>query len=274
MKKSAKENYLSISQFSKISEISRKALIFYDNIGLFCPEFTDDNGYRYYSHEQIYVISAILILKELGMSLSEIKDYMDKRDISSAVALLNAQNKVINEKIRELKNTQDMLLMKLEGLSDSKQVVFYEPHIVVQSPEPLYISQPFDFEKDKIPDETWADYYMECKMRGITIGYPEGYLVKKENLLRGQSSRANHLLSYVMKKKLANGAAPQGHYLMVYGKGDLEDTEKIYETLFAYIRENHLQMIGDAYEKRLVDEIATEEKEKQVVQVKIQIAEP
>ena len=71
-----KDNYLTISEFSKISEISRKALIFYDNIGLFSPEYTAPNGYRYYSHEQIYVISVITLLKELGMPLSEIKFYM------------------------------------------------------------------------------------------------------------------------------------------------------------------------------------------------------
>lgn len=43
-----KDNYLTISEFSKISEISRKTLIFYDNIGLFSPEYTASNGYRYY----------------------------------------------------------------------------------------------------------------------------------------------------------------------------------------------------------------------------------
>ena len=72
MKKFSKDNYLSISQFSKIAEVSRKALIFYDNIGLFSPDVTDSNGYRYYSHEQIYIISVINTLKELGMPLSEI----------------------------------------------------------------------------------------------------------------------------------------------------------------------------------------------------------
>ena len=31
------KDYLMISEFSKICEISRKTLIFYDNIGLFSP---------------------------------------------------------------------------------------------------------------------------------------------------------------------------------------------------------------------------------------------
>ena len=32
--------YLTISEFSKIAEVSRKALIFYDRIGLFSPAYT------------------------------------------------------------------------------------------------------------------------------------------------------------------------------------------------------------------------------------------
>ena len=47
MKKQEKDNYLTISEFSRISEIKRKALIFYDNTGVFSPKYTAPNGYRY-----------------------------------------------------------------------------------------------------------------------------------------------------------------------------------------------------------------------------------
>ena len=54
MKIQEKDNYLTISEFSRISEIKRKALIFYDNTGVFSPKYTAPNGYRYYTHDQIY----------------------------------------------------------------------------------------------------------------------------------------------------------------------------------------------------------------------------
>lgn len=77
-----------IIPFSKLSEVSRKALIFYDNTGLFSPEYTGENGYRYYSHEQIYTISVINTLKELGMPLNKIKTYMQTPSPSKAIWLL------------------------------------------------------------------------------------------------------------------------------------------------------------------------------------------
>ena len=89
MKKLSKDKHLSISEFSKIAEISRKTLIFYDNIGLFTPEYTAPNGYRYYAHEQIYIISVINILKQLGMPLSEIKTYIDQCTPNQAIQLLS-----------------------------------------------------------------------------------------------------------------------------------------------------------------------------------------
>lgn len=40
----------------------------------------------------------------------------------------------------------------------------------------------------------------------------------------------------------------------------LEDTDSIYERLFSFIRENRLEIIGDACEERLIDEVGSSEK--------------
>lgn len=45
MQEKNRDGLLKISEFSKIAEISRKGLIFYDNIGVFSPEYTAPNGY-------------------------------------------------------------------------------------------------------------------------------------------------------------------------------------------------------------------------------------
>lgn len=266
-----KDNYLTISEFSKISEISRKALIFYDNIGLFSPEYTAPNGYRYYSHEQIYVISVITLLKELGMPLSEIKFYMAKKNIHQAISLLSAQDKVIDAKIAELKNAQNMLLAKLDSLITGSKITDYQPYVVVQDEQPLYISRSFQMTKSDIPDEIWVNYYMDCKRHGILFGFPEGFLVTKEMLLARKSNVARNIIFHVNNRSFSNGVMPKGRYLTAYGHGGLEETESIYQKLFQYIEKEHIVVVGNAYEKRLIDEIATEEKNQQLIEVKIHI---
>ena len=43
------KNLFSIGELSKLQNLSRQTLIFYDKIGLFCPAYVDpENGYRYY----------------------------------------------------------------------------------------------------------------------------------------------------------------------------------------------------------------------------------
>lgn len=62
-----------IGEVASIYDISIRALRLYDRIGLFRPEYVDERtGYRYYTPEQLYILNAIIELKELGCSLEEI----------------------------------------------------------------------------------------------------------------------------------------------------------------------------------------------------------
>ncbi|MGI6055273.1 MAG: MerR family DNA-binding transcriptional regulator, partial [Clostridium sp.] len=59
--------FFSIGELSKLQNISRQTLIYYDKIGLFCPSYVDpDNGYRYYSWSQLDSLDTILIMKKIG----------------------------------------------------------------------------------------------------------------------------------------------------------------------------------------------------------------
>lgn len=64
---------LKIGDFSKLSQVSVKALRFYDEIGLLKPTYVDRiTGYRYYSMNLLSRLNRILVFKELGFSLDEI----------------------------------------------------------------------------------------------------------------------------------------------------------------------------------------------------------
>ncbi len=64
---------LRIGDFARLSQVSVKALRFYDEIGLLKPTFVDrDSGYRYYAPQLLPRLNRILAFKELGFSLAEI----------------------------------------------------------------------------------------------------------------------------------------------------------------------------------------------------------
>ena len=67
-----------IGLFSKINHITTKTLRHYDEIGLLKPDFVDySSGYRYYTSKQLPRLHRILALKQLGLSLGEIKELIE-----------------------------------------------------------------------------------------------------------------------------------------------------------------------------------------------------
>jgi DNA-binding transcriptional MerR regulator len=63
-----------VGEFSQLAQVSRRLLRYYDEIGLLKPMHIDKfSGYRYYSVEQLPDLNRILALKDLGLSLDQIR---------------------------------------------------------------------------------------------------------------------------------------------------------------------------------------------------------
>lgn len=68
-----------IGDFSKLSQVSIKALRYYDEMGLLKPISIDrETGYRYYSVSQLSRLNRILALKDLGFSLQQIGQVLNE----------------------------------------------------------------------------------------------------------------------------------------------------------------------------------------------------
>ena len=68
-----------IGHFARLSQVSVKALRYYDELGLLKPRHIDPfTGYRYYSVEQLPRLNRILALKGLGLSLEQIAALLDE----------------------------------------------------------------------------------------------------------------------------------------------------------------------------------------------------
>lgn len=87
---------LSIGEFSKICMVTVKTLRHYDKIGLMQPKsVNEENGYRFYSEDQIPRMLLINRLKLYGFSLSDIKDILSESDADVVKNKLKKQMKVL-----------------------------------------------------------------------------------------------------------------------------------------------------------------------------------
>ena len=68
---------LRIGDFSRLARVTIKTLHHYDEAGLLRPAHVDaQTGYRYYTATQLETLRRILLLKDLGFTLEEIRELL------------------------------------------------------------------------------------------------------------------------------------------------------------------------------------------------------
>lgn len=82
-------------EFAKLCNTTKDTLFHYDSIDLLKPAVTAPNGYRYYSVNQIYFFDLIATLKEVGLSLQEIKSYISNREVDTFLTMLRDKDRLL-----------------------------------------------------------------------------------------------------------------------------------------------------------------------------------
>jgi DNA-binding transcriptional MerR regulator len=130
-----------IGEFSKIAQVSGRLLRFYDEIGLFSPEFTDpQTGYRFYSAKQLPRLNRILVLKELGLSLEQIARLVERNpSVEEIRGMLTLRKTQIEQTVQEEMERLRVVEMRLEQLETHGQI--QEPDVVLKSvPAQLFLA--------------------------------------------------------------------------------------------------------------------------------------
>lgn len=90
-----------VHEIADIAGISVRTLHYYDEIGLLIPTEKTEAGYRLYNDDDIIKLQQILMLKELGFPLKQIKN-LSTRNVLSDQKVLIAQRTVLEKKRERL----------------------------------------------------------------------------------------------------------------------------------------------------------------------------
>lgn len=107
-----------VGEFSRIASVTIETLRHYDAIDLFKPAKVDPfTGYRYYNAGQLQTLNQILALKDVGLSLEEIKRLLqDNPTIEEVRDILKAQLKLIDNTIDEAQRRRERISTRLNNL--------------------------------------------------------------------------------------------------------------------------------------------------------------
>lgn len=260
------KSYMPISEFSRLTGIKRENLRYYDQIGLISPEYRGKNDYRYYTKKQLNTAYLILSLRELGISIAEIKKYVDRRTPEEMFSLFRTQKKHILKEIKKLHRMLEVMNLYTNMAEDALKYEENSINIEYKKKEPIFLGPILSNDST---DGTMVSFYDFASENGIDLGFPLGVVVSKENLESGEPLL---VFRYYFKVETEENAyKPEGKYVVIYGRCAYGESDELYETLFKFINENNLRICGDAYEEYPLNELSTKDEDKYCVKIEIMV---
>ncbi|MFA9378683.1 MAG: MerR family transcriptional regulator [Lachnotalea sp.] len=113
---------LSVKEIAELSGVSVRTLHYYDSIGLLKPTYVTPNGYRQYSSADVDKLQKIILLKEVGFTLMEIKKVMKNRNEDTQRFILEKQQDIL--KIR--KKRMEELIISIDLLLKGEKIMVFD----------------------------------------------------------------------------------------------------------------------------------------------------
>jgi|GEM_PF-708807 len=142
--------FYSIGQIHKITGLPIQTLRYYDKIGLFKPDYVnEENKYRYYTEHQFWKIEVINICKQMGVPIkriAEVINYTSNDDIMTSANSEDIMNILIEQKkeaeamikkyLMIIRNVEQYeidykkFVLDLENMHEIKEVILEERSII------------------------------------------------------------------------------------------------------------------------------------------------
>lgn len=107
----------STGELSEIFCVSNRTIQYYDKKGLLKPAYIKENNYRVYTENEVEKLQLILILKELDISLKDIKALLDSDKDMKAI------NLILDQKINETTSKIEQYQAHLKHIQNIKNTI-------------------------------------------------------------------------------------------------------------------------------------------------------
>lgn len=258
-------------EFAKLHHLNKRTLHYYDDIGLFSPKYKGENGYRYYTYEQSMELENILTLRELGMSIEEIKKYEKNPNSAAFLKIIAARTEDLDKMIERLKTLRGVLSQKEEMLNrcnrvfDQKiEIVDLDEEYMLMTPLPLIFENEDNLFQNAVPimdhlRKSWelCTYKKSC-----------GSYLSVEKIKNGNFDEYDGLFTLINTKNNNLFVKPKGRYIRGFSIGDWDKIPDLYDKILLFSSEHHLTLTGYAFEMGIND-FATSGLDNYVTQIDI-----
>lgn len=236
-----------IGMFAQMNHITVKTLRFYEEQGLLVPAYVDEeNGYRYYTMNQMAELHQITALKQAGFTLEDIVHLKNGADEN---AFLSGKRAELLSKIAELTKQIAVIDGYMTDVSSSIEA----PVLVKTIPAVIAATMQKRIESYDALFEMMPSMGAEMKRLGCECAVPEycfthyleqGY--KEEQILVETCEAVTEKKedSKIVKFK----EFPEIQAACIFHKGSYNDFPQTYAAILTYIEENGYEICGNIRE--------------------------
>lgn len=251
------EQFLSIGEVSKITNVSIQTLRYYDQIDLFKPSYTDPKtNYRYYKDSQLYHLDLIKSLKHLGTSLEEIK-HVQQQSPAQLLNFLEKQEHVIEERLQKLKEVQQTLLKTKRQMHEQLSIpTFNEVYQKEEVEERILVISTKNLTPEYIPNSYYTSLKMTVENEGSITPNRYGCIFPFKHYKNILDIHYSHVFTPLMTDRYIQllyedmdvQTKKAGTYICIAFIFDPETYFNRYVELHRYITENEIAVYGHVYE--------------------------
>lgn len=266
---------LTTGEFAKLCNVSKHTLFHYDDIGLLSPSNKGLNGYRYYSFGQIEEFYVISVLKETGLSLTEIKEYIIKKSASDLLDLLEQQKSIIQRKLDNLSGIKKAIDDKIKSIKRTYPLNDSNIFIKKLGSESITITKSMKTTDETVLAKEIIKLYRYCNSNSVYTSCNVGSIKEINQISKPLQEQHYKLFIRIFNKRktVSFSEKKSGKYLIAYHRGDYTRITETYLNMIKYAENNNLKLIDPIFEIAVIDQLLTNDSDKILYEVSIRINE-
>ena len=272
--KRREDGLYSIGEVSRICNVSKKALRFYDEIGIMSPDKVTSNHYRYYSRKSLLKLTILKYYKQMGFKLEEVRDLMTseeyrpmERGFLLKISELLEEEQAVNVKLTSVRDWYDLLVEAQNIIENNVTDVSVK---FLESTEYGFMDQEYnDDHMEAIINLEWTNYLHEIhnEITGpVIIRYPS-----YKDRMKGKCDSMRVLQKMILPCKPEHSVVIGGKtVLSCYHIGAHKTLPETYEKMIRWAKEHKYRLGTTCIERYVTDYWTTENADMFVTEIMIE----
>jgi DNA-binding transcriptional MerR regulator len=211
-----------------------------------------ENGYRYYSPQQITTVKFLTLLRALEIPLKKIRELVTHRTPKTLLELFTEQEQRLDDEIKRLRRAKKILSSFHESIATGLEVDETVIAVHHMKKRRIHMGQPTNFSNRKAFYDNFLKFCGETVHGGWSVDYQIGGYwdsMYSFNYSPGQPSR------FFSLDPDGEECIKEGDYLVGYTRGYYGVTNDLPARMEKYAKEAGLEFTGPVYNIYLHDEV-------------------